>query len=151
MRPRFLVSLQHGERAIAVDLEDARRNDADGRAIARNLVLEDHELAEEFAPRVQRDEELPAVLVQQQHLDEALEHHEPMCGGITLVVDDLILLELPEGHMAGELSTIDLRQDLDREHIGERAGHLAKLFDLHGRESLGGPSSGPACAGGPAP
>ena len=55
------------------------------------------------------------------------------------MIDDLILLELPEGHVTGELLTIDLRKNLDRKHVGQRARHLPELFDLHGRESLEGP------------
>src|ERR1700737_1213874 len=88
---------------------------------------------------MQRNQELASVLVEEQHLDEPLEHHEPVSGGISLVVDDLVLFEFPERHVACELPAIDLGKDLDWEHVGERAGHLPELFDLHERQSLGAP------------
>ena len=88
---------------------------------------------------MQGDEELTSVLVEQKDLDESLEDDEPVRGGITLVVHDLVLLELAEGHVTSELPAIHLGKDLDRKHVGERAGHLAELFRLHGGESLGEP------------
>src|SRR2546426_2436169 len=56
------------------------------------------------------DKELAPVLVEEQHLDEPLEDDEPVRRGIALVIDDLVLLEVPEGHVTGELLTIDLRK-----------------------------------------
>ena len=70
---------------------------------------------------------------------------------IALVIDDLVLLELAKRHVARELLTIGLGQNVDRKDVGERPGDPAKFFDLHERESLGATSSGPAGAGAPAP
>ena len=100
---------------------------------------------------MQRYEKLASVLVEEEHLDESLEDDEPVRGGISLVVDDLVLFEFPERHVARELSAVDLRKDLDWEHVGERPRDPAEFFDLHERESLGGPSNAPVCAGGKAP
>ena len=110
----------------------------DRRAVARHLVLEDDQLAEELATRMERDEQLTSVLVEEQYLDKAFEDDEPVCGGISLVVDDLVLFELAKRHVARELSAVDLGKDLDGQHVGERPRDLAELFDLHERESLGG-------------
>ena len=78
-----------------------------------------------------------AVLVEQEVLHQALEDDEGVSRRIALVVNDLLLFELPYGHVRGELVSIDLGQDLERKDVTERRGHTAELFKLHGRESLG--------------
>ena len=77
-----------------------------------------------------------ALLVEEQHLHQPLEHDVRVLGGVALVVDDLVLLELADGHVRDELEPVRLGQQVYGQDVAEGGRHPPELFELHARSLL---------------
>src|ERR671935_233110 len=109
---------------------DRPLRNGEGRRVTVPL-LEECELAEELASRAQSDDDLVALVVEEHELHESAEHDERIASRIATVIDDLAGPEAAQVHLAREGVALRLGEDLDRQHVAERAGHRTKLVQIH--------------------
>src|SRR5919204_194715 len=73
----------------------------------------------------------PSGVVEEHELHESAEHDERIASRIATVIDDLAGPEAAQVHLARERVALRLGEDLDRQHVAERAGHRTKLVQIH--------------------
>src|SRR5206468_9079527 len=102
---RLGVAVEDARARLPRHLEHGRRENGDHGGIAWR-IREERELAEQLAARMERDQRLVTVVVEEHHLDEAGEDDVRVLRWIATVVDDLVRLEIAHAHLTGELLAI---------------------------------------------
>jgi hypothetical protein len=132
------VALKHVQRVGARNLQDRRGDQRLDCALTR-AILKETERAEEVAAAVEGDEQLPALLIMQEGLHEAVVDDEGVSRRIAPVIHNLAGAKAPHVHVCDEFSTLELSEPEDRQDVTQLIGHVPDGIEIHCADILDWP------------